>query len=451
MEIIICNRVRYIMNFSSLSRSMVINALWKALLATCLFILFYFFYAIEIVRVNVEDVAFDTLNKFSIHKHLSDTKSKNVLLFAYDDTYMKENHLFDEDNHSNYGYLFPRDHIATFIENLDELVTELDEGKSPKALFIDYDMAFTSMPYGNTLSIEDKKLIEVLKKPRTYTILLPKTEQSNFIEQSKDREVQQLIKSGAIRFVSVPLLRSDDVVRRYKSSQTFGEKNPSHPYLSGSVVMWKTLRDKPSVNPFMNDDIIGNRIFLKAYDSGNVDEDGCLSQTSQWEQLKKYSAHCSLFEIPYDAYDGSVILLGGTHSQNYDKFSTLSILGSKSYAGIDIHANALMTMLFLDGPLRSVPIISSVFIVFFSFFSLDLLLSFVFYKFNFEHEKLSFVLLLVLSTILFYGIAVYFLRSQHLWFNWFVPLVIFQALELLFLVKKKSTKSIFKIIKILRR
>ena len=214
------------MNFSSLSRSMVISAVWKALLATGLFILFYFFYAIEIVRVNVEDTAFDTLNKFSIHKHSSDTNSKNVLLFAYDDIYMKENHLFDEDNHSNYGYLFPRDHIATFIENLDELITELDEGKSPKALFIDYDMAFSSMPYGNNLSTEDKKLITVLKKPRTYTILLPKTEQSNFLEHSQDIEVQQLIKSGAIRFVSVPLLRSDDVVRRYKSFQTFGEKNP---------------------------------------------------------------------------------------------------------------------------------------------------------------------------------------------------------------------------------
>ena len=323
------------------------SALWKSILATSMFILFYFFYAIEVVRVNVEDVAFDTVNKFSIYNHQSNTHSQSVLLFAYDDIYMKANHLFDEDNRSNYGYLFPRDHIATFIESLDELTTELDEGKSPKALFIDYDMAFSSMPYGKELSIEDKKLIEVLKKPRIYTILLPKTKQSNFIESSQDTEIQKLIKSDAISFVSVPLLQSDGVVRRYRSTQTFGEQNPSEAYISTSVALWEILRDSPRENPFIVNDIIGNRIFLKAYDNGDIDEDGCLTQSSQWKQLKKYSAHCSLFEIPYDTYDESVILLGGTHSQNHDKFSTLSVLGSKSFAGIDIHANALMTMLLL--------------------------------------------------------------------------------------------------------
>ena len=118
---------------------------------------------------------------------------------------------------------------------------------------------------------------------------------------------------------------------------------------------------------------------------------------------------------------------------------------------MEIYPLIVRRNLLLDKSLKRVPIISSIFIVFFSFFILDMLLLSLFRKFNFEHEKLSFVLLLVLSTILFYSISTYFLRSYHLWFNWFVPLIIFQGLELIFLVKKKSTKSIFKIIKILRR
>ena len=437
---------------STLSLRMLKSALWKSIFATFVFIVFYLFYSIEIIRINVEDIAFDTVNKFSVHKHPVGINSPNVLLFAYDDLYMKEQNLFDEDNRSNYGYLFPRDHIAKFIEGLDELVSDLDTGKHPKALFIDYDMGFTAMPYGKVLSKEDQKLIEVLKNRRNYKILLPKTEKSNFIEQSSDVGIQKLIKEGKLQFVSVPLLRSnDDTVRRYQSFQSFGELHPSKDYNSVNVMMWQIMRDKPGVDIFMKDDIVANRIFLKAYNLGNVDEEGCASQTSHWKQLKKYSAHCSLFEIPYEDYDGSVIFLGGTHSQNYDKFSTLSVLGSKKYAGIDIHANALMTMLHLDGALKRFSMFWSIIIVFVGFFILDILLSGVFHKFNVEHEKLSFILLLLFSSILFFSLSVYFLREHHLWFNWFVPVILFQVLEILFLVRKKSTKSILKIIKILGR
>ena len=71
--------------------------------------------------------------------------------------------------------------------------------------------------------------------------------------------------------------------------------------------------------------------------------------------------------------------------------------------------------------------------------------------FNVEHEKLSFMLLLLFSSMLFYSLSAYFLREHHLWFNWFVPVVLLQGLEILFLIRKKSPKPILKIIKILRR
>ncbi len=104
---------------STFSHTILKSALWKSLLATILFGLFYLFYSVEIVRNNVEDIAFDTINKFSIHGHKVATDTPHVLVFAIDDLYMKTHKLFDEDNKSIYGYHFPRNYIADFIENLD--------------------------------------------------------------------------------------------------------------------------------------------------------------------------------------------------------------------------------------------------------------------------------------------------------------------------------------------
>jgi hypothetical protein len=81
--------------------AMLKSALWKSAVATILFGIFYLFYNTEIVRSHVEDVAFDTVNKFSIYNKEIATDTPHVLVFAFDDLYMKKNQLFDEDNISN--------------------------------------------------------------------------------------------------------------------------------------------------------------------------------------------------------------------------------------------------------------------------------------------------------------------------------------------------------------
>ena len=431
--------------------AMLKSALWKSAVATILFGLFYLFYNTEIVRSHVEDVAFDTVNKFSIYNKELATDTPHVLVFAFDDLYMKKNQLFDEDNISNYGYLFPRNYISDFIVNLDsELAHEDFDGVAPKALFIDYDMSFSSMSSGKELSKEDTELLEVLAKERSYVILIAKTQKANFVEFSSNPAIKKAIRQKRIVFVSVPLLRSkDDVVRRYRSKESFGYAHPTKPYTSVNVLLWQILTDKPSVNPFKEKDIIGNRIFLKAY-TQSESSDECVAYTSGWQQLKKYSALCPIYEIDSQEFDGGIIMLGGTHSQNNDKFSVLSVLGQKTYTGVDIHANAIMTMLHLDGSLERLSIGWSLMIVFMSFFVLDSLLTLLFGVFNFKHEKVSFVLLLLFSTLLFISLSIYFLNVYQLWFNWFVPLILFQILEMIFLIRKKSPKALLKLFKHIR-
>lgn len=426
------------------------HAFWKAFIASTLFIITYMFYNTEFIRGNIEDMAFDIVNKFSIKTKPIKTNSPQVLLFGIDDLYMKEHRLYDEHNKSNYGYLFPRNQIATFIESLDELSLEIESKNLPKALFIDYDMSFTSMPYGQELSAEDTKLLEVLKKPRSYSIMLPKTSFYNFIEKSTDKDIQRAIEEKRIIFVSVSLLLgSDDIVRRYQSYKHFSQGDESKEYMNIGVALWEMIRGKnidlnSGKNPFYQDDIIGNRIWIKAYSNFEL-EDNCSVQRSYWQKLTKYSANCSLFDIVEEDFSGSVLMLGGTYTQNDDNFNVLNILDTESFTGIDLHANALMTMLHLDGSMHRLNLWYSLLIVFFSFFIFSLLITKIFSLLNISKKKIEFMALLVLNTIVLISLSIYLLNEYNLWFNWFIPLIVSEFVELLDNIKNTFQKIIIKV------
>ena len=427
------------------------SAFLKALVASLLFILTYMFYNSEIIRSNIEDISFDIVNKFAINKISTDTNTSQVMIFAIDDLYMKENHLYDEYNKTNYGYLFPRDHISKFIESLDELCSEVDSANLPKALFIDYDMSFTSLPYGKKLSIEDQKLLDILKKERPYKILLPKTSYYNFIENSKDKDIQNLINNGKLIFVSVAMLQSSDgISRRYQSYKSFRyDKNTTKTYIGLGSALWQLMHEKDinlteAKKNFAKDDIISNRIWIKSYQNYQED-DGCSTQKSYWEKLTKYSANCSLFDIVEEDFAKSIIMLGGTYTQNDDVFNILNVLSSDSFSGIDMHANALMTMLYLNGGMKRLSLVKSFIVVFLSFFILSVFISTIFSLLKIYNDEVEFIVLLVLNTLVLISISIYLLLVHQLWFNWFVPLVLFELVEIFDYIKDFLPKIISKL------
>jgi len=417
------------------------SAFWKAIVACLLFTLSYFFYNIELIRANIEDIAFDVTNKITINNHPEDTKQAHVMLFAFDDAYMQSNKLFDSNNNRNYGYLFPRGRIVEFIENIDELVSEIEAKNQPKALFIDYDMSFTSMPFGKTLSQDDIKLLDVLTKSRPYKILLAKTSDYNFIETSTNIEIQTAIEEKRIKFVSVPLLLSgDNVIRRYQSHKIFNQSE----YISAEIALWQILNNKNKLSEqFQKEDTIGNRIWMKAYESQEADEN-CITDRSYWKKLSRYSANCSLFDFAEEDFSGSVMLLGGTYSKNGDKFNvnpaSIINVSSNRFSGLDIHGNALMTMLHLDGSMQRLSLWLSLFIVFFSFIILSVFTSISFHLFKVKNTSKEFFLMLILNAALLISISVYLLREHQLWFNWFIPLVLVQLIESYKLFEKAKNK-----------
>ena len=418
------------------------SAFWKAVVACLLFTLSYFFYNIELIRANIEDIAFDVANKIAINHHPEDTKPAHVMLFAFDDAYMQSNKLFDSNNEKNYGYLFPRSRIAAFIENVDELVSEVEVDNQLKALLIDYDMSFSSLPFGKVLSQGDIELLEVLKKTRPYKILLAKTSAYNFVENSSDAGIQTAIKEGRIMFVSVPLsLSGDNVVRRYQGHKIFNQLE----YVSADIALWQILKGtNRQSQAFKKEDTIGNRIWIKAYESKELDGD-CVIDRSYWKKLSRYSANCSLFDIAEEDFSGSVLILGGTHSQNGDKYnvnptSIMNVSSKDLFSGLDIHGNALMTMLHLDGSMPRLSLWLSLLIVFLSFIFLSLFTSMVFYLFRINNRSKEFLFMLVLNAVFLISVSVYLLREYQLWFNWFIPLVLVELIESYNLVRKTAKK-----------
>jgi len=222
--------------------------------------------------------------------------------------------------------------------------------------------------------------------------------------------------------------------------------NASKEYLNVDIALWQMLRGEridldAAKKIFSEKDIVANRIWIKAYESYQQEEQ-CSVQQSYWKRLTKYSANCSLYEIIEEEFSGAVVMLGGTHSQNDDLFDVLDVMGPESLSGLDMHANALMTMIHLGGAMKRVPIFQSGMIVFICFFIVSVAVSRGFLYLKKDNSEVEFIVLLVLVTAILIIISVYLLQTYQLWFNWFVPLVLFEIVEIFDYIKDFTPKII---------
>jgi len=334
-----------------------------AIIATILFALIHEYGNVQLIKKFTEDKAFDYLANYYLVDERVKTNSPHVMVFGIDNFYFREEGLIDDDNQTNYRFLFPHDKIVKFIEKIDEVSKE----NAPKALFIDYDFEFTSSVYGQILTEENLAFIEVLKEKRNYTILLPKTSKYNFIESSSDQRIQALISNKKIVFFSVPLPHSKDGVTRrfipfipYKHSMT----NQEHNYTSAYVSMWQMFNtDRNISKDFKEQDVVENKLIVKNYQVSPYPNKHYRYQQSNWEMLKYYSANYPLERINNQNFSNALILLGRTDGE--DSFSVTSSKGKLS--GVEVQANALMTLFYFDGKLEKVDISKSVIFVFLLF------------------------------------------------------------------------------------
>ena len=410
-------------------RKLIFGSTLKSFSMVLLFALVYIFSNNEHVREGIGDQGFDLLDKFvvsEVSETLADTPS--LLVFSYDNKYMSEKNLWDEDKNSNYGNLFERSRLTHFIEVLDKRSQRLKAfGKAtPKALFIDFDLSFTLMPDGKTLSAEDKAFLERLKVARDYVIVLPKAQSANFVEKAEDQEIQRLIKAKKIVFASVGFnLSKDNTVRRYRAFEHFHENGVEKSYVNANLYLWKLSQNKALnvraiEDEFSNKDVVLNRIVFKGYENE-------LGIQSRWKHYKHYSVlrHASkkTDRVGLARYENAIVMLGTSYDKNADTFQVLNIFGSEQLSGIEIHANILMSLFFFNGQLKLLPFGWTLFLVFLVFFLLDSLMAVSLAVWNIEANNWTNAVVFVLSSLVLALMSWMFLYMGY-WLDWFAPVVL---------------------------
>jgi hypothetical protein len=430
-----------------------ISFLYAALLkgaAAALFTIFlYQFFYIEFIRSSVEDSAFDTISWFALSKQKTDTNSSNVFILMVDEKYLKSKNLLDENNETNYGYLLPRKYLSEIILSVDSLVEDIDEENYPRALFLDYDLSYLSDPHNRVASTGDLSLLNTLKKDRPYTIYLPMTSNYNYIYHSKDEKIQQLIDESKLQFISVGLTTSSDgVSRRFYPYENYKDRDKNDKdFVNIAISLYdnKNMLDSNISNTYAQKDIsiIENRIIFKAKQI--LENKEYIFWQSNWNSLIGMSANYPLDMIYEDDLKNSVFMIGATHNESDDTFEIDGY--SKEISGIEMHGNTLMTLYYLDGKLKRLPLVWSVLIVFFVISFIDFFLSLLFKSLIYKKvysfiERVEtkwiksmlyrlvpssrddfFSMWLVLLSILCLIFISYniLLSETHYWFNWLIP------------------------------
>lgn len=408
-----------------------------SLIITSSYWLVYQYHNTEIIREYFEDKAFDNILNASMVSWLGlswigfSSQSQSIadiprtLVLEIDQKYLSEKKMINDNNESTYGYLFPRGEIANLITALDNKSEKLHL----KAVFLDYDLSYSMMPNGKVFSQDDVQLLNVLAKKRNYKILIPLTNTQNiFLDQLHD--------APWIVPVSVSLSNSSDgVSRRFISNQ--------NGYPSASLAMYAIAKGNPITiregtvyighQKFYQQDVIENRIIIK-----RIYRDEGYYQ-SNWSDLDIVSA--SMIEnVEYEQEEvkkGSFVFLGSGSLYANDVLKT----ANDDMYGIEAHVNAFMTHLYLNGPLKPVPIFIAMIVVFILSFGVNYFYDYLnsFSPTATKEFIFSFASVITMSIIM-YGISYGLLGWKNVWFNWSIPLTLFAISEIVDMIIKLATR-----------
>jgi len=329
-------------------------------------------------------------------------------------------------------------HIANFIKELDSITARQKRlnKKPPKALFVDMDMSFGSLVDGN-LSSEDEMLLDVLvENNRSYPIIFPKIQTANFIEFSNRIKIQEMIQSKKIIFASVGLRNSkDNATRRYLAYKKFHNLNDLNTttYINAQIVLWNSLRGKETnttlvQQQFEEHHIIANRILFKQYQKQKYQNP--LTKKSYWEDYHYYSAQYHFHGSDEDVYSDAVVMLGTTYHNNNDTFEILATSNAINMTGVEVNANVLLTLFYLDGQLKPFPVWAIVPLVFILVFMIDFGVAYLLHRLHREENKWTVVGVLVLALGVMLLASLVLLHYGY-WFNWFIPMILYDVIDII--------------------
>lgn len=428
------------------------RSLIEALMAVFLFWIIYEFHNIGIVSSIASDPAFSTISKLSSDIEASDTNDTQILVYTVDKQYFEDKGLLDEQNHTNYGESFPRSKLAEFVAVFDKL----PETRQPLSLYIDYNMVDGTASYDHNdtvdhISQDDMLFLEQLSKIRHYRILIPKNRSSTIVESyakiGNDDISQRLsdkIINGEIIFVSASFLMSNNTVcTRYDPMAT--DENHTK-YYHEALINWQLHKHGE-----VNETEISQKYNPKNYlDQAKVEKHGLAvvnsniiykntsepdnynNRKSKWAGLVFKSAW-SLVNDTQDSYADTIVMIG----VGFEKRTKATTSIGTEENSITRHANALKTVLFLDGHLELVNLYLGFLIVFILFFLFTILARYLLPKISNSVKKA--VEFFIVTAIALFGIFSVYVLMGNGWATWLIGIVVVLGVVLYYRMVKSPS------------
>jgi len=391
------------------------NSFINSLVAVAVFLVYYTYRDIGIVREYFGDFGYDyTIQGFAkFNSNIGKTNQK-IIIIKVDERYLKENNLSDDDGGIRYNYT-PRFVIANILKDLDNTIKENhpQDPHYPKALFIDYMFTYPGDIDG-AITEDDQKLIDSIDHyANLYDIYLPTLPNGIFLEK------QKLHKN--IHFVSANgIVDSDEIQRGYKPYMCQGAK--AVPNLSIAVSSDDISASDDFACPMAKDTDYNNyfkyRILYKDMDSRYL---------SNWDNMAVYSASdldTSKGLIGEDFKD-SIVLIGSDYQHSGDLHPTPAGVLS----GVFVMANAVATRYYADGYIETLDPWWSIAIYFVLFMSVSFYMPRLLDKVGLKNEALQYLIILTFMAFIFYVLSILLLVYTQTWLNWVIPWAIFQFMD----------------------
>jgi len=384
-----------------LKRNIFIKSILFGLLGVVTYLLYLSLFNIEYMRETIEDPAFRYFNAFLSDKTESFSKP-NIFIFEVNNKYLKERNLLDEDNRTNknYGYFLPRKYIIEFIQHVDKLTIK------PRYVLIDFNLNYPSNSL-NQLSVDDNKLIALLNdKSRKYKIFIPHNRKYNFLENK--------VTNKNVIFCSTLLSANkdegDEITKRFETYETINDKNYTNIIL---------LLSENNITNYNQYHVIENRILFK----------NRINNHNFWNNIHYYSTFNDMYETSPDRYKEGIILFGANYidSKDIHKVQT-SIFDNHDIAGVEVIANAVMSLYYFDNKLKAIDPNEALFLIFMYAF-IAKLITLIFIKYihplkNYETSIFIGLFFIISSVYSYYIFIIY-----KLWFNYLIPVLIWSIYD----------------------
>jgi CHASE2 domain-containing sensor protein len=211
------------------------------------------------------------------------------------------------------SYVFNRGSLAQLLERL--------EADGPRAVFIDLDLSFPTNEATNSLQLSqgDRRLLEYLKRPRGFPILLNSTQLPRRLLGQTDPKLPSLC------WVSPQaILDQDGRVRRIPPTNT---ALPPAAHALYRIALGEAC-PKPIAPPAQ----------VKRYEVGHR---LVFRELELWRGVARLEASSVLDGSARGLFEGAMVMVGRTDSNSFDTYST----PVGSMPGVHIHLHQLLTLI----------------------------------------------------------------------------------------------------------